>query len=97
MGKKGSQLRAFKNSLAAITRPGSKRKGSKLRQVTRDSDTAERAEKLRSIEQQFNSFEAKFTRSKHDIAGRKVKGKVGKPSLAKQLDEQSVLLTIFHI
>jgi len=87
MGKKGSQLKAFKQSLSAITKPSiGKKKGKQFR----DKDP-DRNEKLKRIEEQFNAFDTKFTRLKHDVFGRKVKGKVGKPGINKEISEQSVL------
>jgi nucleolar protein 14 len=86
MGKKGSQLKAFKDSLRAVTKPsGGKRKGKSS--GTKDAD---RSEKLKHIEEQFNAFDTKFTRLKHDVFGRKVKGKVGKPGTNKEASEQIV-------
>lgn len=88
MGKKGSQLKAFKQSLSAITKPaGGKRKKKLI--PHKDPD---RGEKLKRIEEQFNAFDTKFTRLKHDVFGRKVKGKTGKPGVSKELGEQSVCL-----
>jgi nucleolar protein 14 len=86
MGKKGSHLKRFKESLSSITRPGQTKR--KRKQIP-DKDP-ERAEKLRRIEEQFNVFDTKFTRSKHEVFGRKVKGKTGKPGISRELGEQSV-------
>jgi len=87
MGKKGSQLRRFKESLASVVRPTT---GKRKKRAFSDKDP-ERAEKLRQIEGQFNAFDAKFTRSKHEVFGRKVKGKASKPGISKALSEQKVL------
>jgi len=87
MGRKGSQLRRFKESLASITRPTT---GKRKKRAFSDKDP-ERAEKLKQIEGQFNVFGAKFTRSKHEVFGRKVKGKAGMPGMSKALGEQNVL------
>lgn len=86
MAKKGSQLKRFKESLSTITRPGqAKRK----RKLIPEKDP-ERGDKLKRIEEQFNAFDTKFTRTKHEVFGRKVKGKAGKPGISRELGEQSV-------
>src|SRR5271170_212600 len=86
MGKKGSQLKRFKESLSTIAKSShAKRKRKQI--PVRDP---ERNEKLKKIEEEFNSFDTKFTRSKHDIFGRKVKGKTGKPGLSREIGEQEV-------
>src|ERR1700721_3376910 len=74
MGKKGSQLQAFKSSLAAITRPTNAKRRQNKQGAETHSDP-DRNQKLKSIEQQFNAFETKFTRTKHEVVNRKVKGK----------------------
>lgn len=58
-------------------------------------DDPDRADKLKAIEGQFNSFDTKFTRSKHEVFGRKVKGKVGKPAVNRELSEQRVVIPVF--
>lgn len=86
MAKKGSQLRRFKESLSSVARPGKPKRNHK--QVSqKDPD---RTEKLKRIEEQFNAFDTKFTRSKHEVFGRKVRGKVGKPGASKETGEQFV-------
>lgn len=90
MAKKGSHLKRFKESLSSITRTG---QANRKRKQIPDKDP-ERPEKLRRIEEQFNSFDTKFTRSKHEVFGRKVKGKTGKPGISRELGEQSVCLNI---
>ena len=86
MAKKGSQLKRFKESLSKITRPGQTKRKCKL---IPEKDL-ERGDKLKHIEEQFNAFDTKFTRTKHEVFGRKVKGKVGKPGISRELSEQSV-------
>jgi hypothetical protein len=86
MGKKGSQLQRFKQSLAAIARPTAAHR--KKRSFS-DKDP-ERAEKLKQIEGQFNAFDTKFARPKHEVFGRKGKGTVSKPGVSKDLSEQKV-------
>jgi nucleolar protein 14 len=86
MAKKGSQLKRFKESLSTITRPGqAKRK----RKLIPEKDP-ERGDKLKRIEEQFNAFDTKFTRTKHEVFGRKVKGKVGKPGVSREVGEENV-------
>jgi nucleolar protein 14 len=92
MGKKGSQLRRFKESLASITRPDGP---TKRRKKTFSEKDPERADKLKAIEGQFNTFDTKFTRSKHEVFGRKVKGKTGKPAANRELSEQRVVVLGF--
>ena len=43
-----------------------------------------------SIQPSINPFELKVTRNKHDVLNRKVKGKVGKPTLSKKRDIELV-------
>jgi flagellar motor protein MotB len=86
MAKKRSQLQRFKESLSSITKP-SNRKSKKGSAKQSDPD---RTERLKQVEEQFNSFDTKFTRSKYEVSGRKVKGKVGKPGINKELSEQIV-------
>jgi nucleolar protein 14 len=87
MAKKGSQLKRFKESLSQITRPstGTKRK---RKPPTQDPD---RNSKLKQIEESANLFNTKYTRPKYEIAGRKVKGKVGKPAANKEIGETQVI------
>jgi len=87
MGRKGSQLQRFKDSLASVTRPTT---GKRKKRTFSEKDP-ERTAKLKQIEGQFNVFGAKFTRSKHEVFGRKVKGNAGKPGMSKALGEQNVL------
>jgi nucleolar protein 14 len=92
MGKKGSQLRRFKESLSSIARPGGP---AKRRKKTFSEKDPGRADKLKAIEGQFNTFDTKFTRSKHEVFGRKVKGKTGKPAANRELSEQRVVVLGF--
>jgi nucleolar protein 14 len=86
MVKKGSHLKRFKESLSKITKPDHRKK---IRKSIPERDP-DRAEKLKRIEEQFNAFDTKFTRSKHDVLGRKVKGKTGKPGISRERGEQEV-------
>jgi hypothetical protein len=86
MAKKSSHLKRFKESLSKITKPDHRKK---IRKSVPDRDP-DRAEKLKHIEEQFNAFDTKFTRSKHDVFGRKVKGKKGKPGESRERAEQEV-------
>jgi len=87
MGKKGSHLKRFKESLSNITKADHR---NKIRKSISNRDP-ERAEKLKHIEEQFNAFDTKFTRSKHEVFGRKVKGKRGKPAESRERAEQDVI------
>src|SRR5438477_6218754 len=86
MARKGSQLKRFKESLSAVTQG----KHAVRKKRTLSEKDPERKEKLRHVEEQFNAFDTKFTRSKHEVFGRKLKGKVGKPGLSRGLGEQRV-------
>ena len=86
MPKKGSQLKRFKHSLSTITQKGH---GRRKHKILPEKDQ-ERNDKLKRVEEQFNAFDTKFTRSKHEVFGRKLKGKVGKPGLSRGLGEQRV-------
>jgi nucleolar protein 14 len=86
MAKKGSHLKRFKESISKITKPDHKKK---IRKNIPERDP-DRAEKLKRIEEQFNAFDTKFTHSKHDVVGRKVKGKTGKPGISRERGEQEV-------
>ena len=46
--------------------------------------------KLNEIHDQFNQFDVKVTKLKHDVGGRKLKGVVGKPTAAKQAGIEQV-------
>ena len=47
--------------------------------------------KLQNIREEFNPFELKTNRVKHDVSGRKnVKGAQGRPGLSKQVGEDHV-------
>ena len=86
--KKGSQLRQFKESLSAVTKPGEV--GKKKKNQLRPTKQADRSDKLKTIEEQFNKFGTKFQRSKYEVVGRKVKGQTGKHEISKELAEQKV-------
>ena len=90
MGK-GSQLSQLKSALsqAGLSRqsqPGRKRK----RAQSEEKDNAKRAARLREIQQKLNPFDVKFTKLKHDVGGRKLKGVSGKPAQSKQAGIEAV-------
>jgi hypothetical protein len=70
---------------ASITRPGGP---TKRRKKTFSEKDPERADKLKAIEGKFITFDTKFTTSKDEVFGRKVKGKTGKPAANEELSEQ---------
>lgn len=49
-----------------------------------------RVAKLNEIHEQFNQFDVKVTKLKHDVGGRKLKGVVGKPTASKQAGIEQV-------
>jgi nucleolar protein 14 len=52
-----------------------------------------RAAKLNEIHEQFNQFDVKITKLKHDVGGRRVKDVVGKPTASKQAGTEQVFST----
>jgi len=45
------------------------------------------------IHEQFNQFDVKITKLKHDVRGRRLKGVVGKPTATKQAGIEQVFST----
>ena len=93
-----SQLKRLKASLkaAGLTGPP-KSKKEKQRTAKTTTGTHARVEKhikLQSIREEFNPFELKTTREKHDVGGQKrVKGAQGRPGISKQIGEETVSCT----
>lgn len=88
-----SQLKRLKASLRAAGVIGTqKSKKEKKRNAKAGSDArVDKHVKLQSIREEFNPFEIKTTRVKHDVSGRtKVKGAQGRPGLSKQIGEETV-------
>lgn len=92
-----SQLKRLKASLRAAGITGQqkpKKPSTKAKQSTgKNSSRLDRNVALQSIREEFNPFEIKTTREKHDISGRgRVKGAQGRPGLSKQIGEDNVSL-----
>lgn len=82
-----SQLKQLKSELARAglsqqSQPGSSKK--RKRAGTLEQDRDKQQAKLQNIHDKFNQFDTKVTKVKHDVAGRKLKGVTGKPTLSKQ-------------
>ncbi|KAF8424701.1 nucleolar protein 14 [Tirmania nivea] len=87
-----SQLKRLKTSLKAAGVIGNqKSKKEKLRNAKAGSDArVDKQSKLRNIREEFNPFELKTTRVKHDVSGRgKLKGVQGRPGISKQIGEET--------
>ncbi len=81
----GSQLTKLKE---ALSQAGLNRKppaGKKRKRESKDSlDNDKRAQKLDAIKQKLNPFDTTYTKLKHDVGGRKIKGVTGNPQQSKQ-------------
>jgi nucleolar protein 14 len=90
----GSQLKQLKAAIsgAGITRQSQPSSNSKKRK--RGGAILEHREKrvakLKAIHEQFNQFDVKVTKLKHEVGGRKLKGVVGKPTASKQAGIEQV-------
>lgn len=92
MAKGGSQLAQLKSHVrsAGISDRRQQSNASKKRKrgqaASERDEAAARREALAKIssDRKFNPFDEKVTRVKHDVLGKKVKGAVGRPALAKQ-------------
>lgn len=80
----GSTLRHLKSglkNLGIIGKPKiSKKKHAKIAAGEKD----DRANRLKSLNQQANPFELKINRKKHDVLGKKDRGLMGKPGLSRK-------------
>jgi len=89
-----SQLKRLKASLRAAGITGQqkpKKASTKARQSSATNNSRlDRNVALQSIREEFNPFEIKTTREKHDIGGRRIKGAQGRPGLSKQIGEDNV-------
>lgn len=89
-----SQLKRLKASLRAAGITGQqkpKKASTKARQSSSNNSRLDRNVALQSIREEFNPFEVKTTREKHDISGRgRIKGAQGRPGLSKQIGEDNV-------
>lgn len=96
-----SQLKRLKASLRAAGITGqqkSKKPSTKAKQSGENSSRLDRNVALQSIREEFNPFEIKTTREKHDISGRgRVKGAQGRPGLSKQIGEDNVSLELWGL
>lgn len=79
---KGSQLSQLKAALSQAGIKGNQNQGKKRKRsaVPTETDKAKKAAKLDEIHRKLNPFDVKVTKLKHDSAGRKIKGVVGKPA-----------------
>ena len=87
-----SQLKRLKASLrtAGVTGQQKPKKAAKNRGAAQKG-RIDRSEALASIREEFNPFEIKKTKTKHEVLGaRRVKGKEGRPGLSKQVGEENV-------
>lgn len=95
-----SQLRRLKASLrnAGVTGQQKPKKAKNKRALAgnRSSDTRlSKDAALQSIRKEFNPFDVKKTKSKHEISGQgKIRGKEGQPALSKSAGEELVALSL---
>jgi nucleolar protein 14 len=91
-----SQLKRLKASLrtAGVTGQQKPKKAKTKRKLSTPggSDSyLSRDAALQSIREEFNPFEVKKTKSKHEISGQgKIRGKEGRPALSKSIGEELV-------
>ncbi|KAF8477301.1 nucleolar protein 14 [Kalaharituber pfeilii] len=87
-----SQLKRLKASLKAAGLVGPQKSKKEKKQASKSGKSDPRADKhlkLQSIREEFNPFELKTTRVKHDVSGRaKIKGAQGRPGVSKQIGEE---------
>jgi nucleolar protein 14 len=94
-----SQLKRLKASLrnAGVTGQQKPKKAkNKRKQPSSSTDSRlSRDDALQSIRDEFNPFEIKKTKTKHEISGQgRVKGKEGRPTLSKSIGEEHVCLFV---
>lgn len=93
-----SQLKRLKASLrnAGVTGQQKPKKAKNKRVLTGSRSSDARLSKdaaLQSIREEFNPFDVKKTKSKHEISGQgKIRGKEGRPALSKSAGEELVAL-----
>jgi len=92
-----SQLKRLKASLrtAGVTGQQKPKKAKAKRNASTgaggNDSRVSRHQALQSIREEFNPFEVKKTKTKHEISGQgRVKGKEGRPGLGKSLGEEYV-------
>lgn len=92
-----SQLKRLKASLrnAGVTGQQKPKKAKNKRGLAGSSSRLSKDAALQSIREEFNPFEVKKTRSKHEISGQgKIRGKEGRPALSKSAGEELVALSL---
>ena len=89
---KGSQLSQLKAALSQAGIRGNPQQGKKRKRyaVPTEKDKAKKAAKLDEIHRKLNPFDVKVTKLKHDVAGRKIKGVVGKPAQSRMVGIEQV-------
>ncbi|KAG5362215.1 putative nucleolar complex protein 14 [Yarrowia sp. C11] len=86
---KTSQLKRLKETLKKNDLTGQTNvKGNKKKMAT-GKNRQDRDKVLADIRQQFNPFDVKVAKKKHDIGGRTVRGSVGRPGLSKLSGEEA--------
>lgn len=92
-----SQLKRLKASLrtAGVTGQQKPKKAKTKRNASaadaKNDSRVSRDQALQSIREEFNPFEVKKTKTKHEISGQgRVKGKEGRPGLSKSIGEEHV-------
>lgn len=86
---KTSQLKRLKETLKKNDLTGQTNvKGNKKKTAT-GKNRQDRDRVLADIRQQFNPFDVKVAKKKHDIGGRNVRGSVGRPGLSKLSGEEA--------
>lgn len=92
----GSQLKQLKAAISSAglshqSQPSSDSKKRKRRGGAILEHREKRVAKFNEIHEQFNQFDVRVTKLKHDAGGRKLKGVVGKPAASKQAGIEQVL------
>lgn len=105
-GSGGSAFKRLKSNLkdAGVIGPKSKKlinKYTKSKSTTSATSGSSRMKEIKDRlkdmdKKSLNPFEVKFTRQKHDVLGRKMKGIKGKPGLTKLMSEENVSSVIIH-
>jgi hypothetical protein len=91
----GSQLKQLKVAISSAGLSHHSQPSSHSKKRKRGGAILEHREKraanLNKIHDQFNQFDVKVTKLKHDVEGRKLKGVVGKPTASKQAGIEQVI------
>jgi len=93
---KGSQLSQLKAALSQAGIRGNQHQGKKRKRsaVPTEKAKAKKAAQLDEIHRKLNPFDVKVTKLKHDAAGRKIKGVVGKPAQSRTAGIEQVCVHI---